>query len=942
MKSLHNTRLSYALVAAALAGLSFTGAFAVPKYVPSADSPLDIPAVSMDSASDLLDAFASLGKIQDALPVGKTLRAPDLDGGVAPTPAEFFAAVNAAISADGDYAFEIAAAAIQWMPGKMGNIVFEIAKNNPTKAADAVRAGALVVPLKSADAAGNAVKGLLLAANANDSDDLAAALGDAVHAGSKGLMEAVAKAALAGTKGTALNVATQGARAAAVANKMVDAAVALAETTDAHLRIDDVARGAIAGVKGFIGAGASRAAIAAGMLGRLDGTSLDNARDVANFVAGAFASSDVTGSDVFGTINSVRDALHGESLVGVRYIEAIDTVAKFNAAIRSAVDNPSRIAAFNTQLGASDAAHIYAAVSGAVQAAKALAPDFVAAAYSDPDSGTLDLQAKKDVIAAAVTSNTDAQAKIVLKAVSLTGTNAISAADAVAAAIPAGTELFAGSSLQGLVKLQTTSADAEAVLHAAIVAANNAGYQGALGDIALGAAKGNKLFGAQLIARAITDVSAGWEERVAAAIVANDPANLTLLAAAQGAATAKVGSALSDSVSLAIQFAQAAKGKGPLATLISAKTIFDDAVRHMAENPSEARAAIFGAGAVEPGLAVPLLAAALRNLKDNETGPDAAELLAYATSLSKKTAAATQVAFETAQDALNSVDNLTDMLDHKLLTNPEEALEIVTAAAASRPEYAHFVARVAGFRGFKVAGKLSAAIVEYAQMRKSDANNPAAIAAISEGFVLGIKDAKQTATEAKLIAAAVGGLIKGVRTFAQINDPLKLDLDIKSGLVGQTEDFAEANGLAATVVGGTTPRRAKGTAGVVTGAVTALQGLGATADVVSVLSKAAITAAVKASKDHFLAIAQAAAQACGFVALGENTEFTDAAGIVLAVEAAGIFSPGTLNAVQVGLAQVLANYPGAGAAGTGGTSIYAHRGGLSGGVNGPVTDISNF
>lgn len=949
MKSLHNTRMSYALIVAALAGMSFSTAFAVPTYVPPAGSPLDVPAVPLDSESAILDAFNGyLDNIQAVLPIGKTLRTPDLGGGVAPTPVEFYAAINAAIAADGTHAFEIAAAAIQWLPGKMGNIVFEIAKNNPAKAADAVRAGAYVLPLKSPDAAGNAVKGLLLAASANAPANLAAASDDAVYAGSKELMESVAKAAVSGIKGSALNLATQGARATAVANAMVDAVIALASTTNARLYIDDVARGAVAGVKGFAGTdtGAKRNALAAGMLARLNGTTLDNAKDVANFVAGAFASSDAAIGDALtngpGKIDNVNISLSTEPLVGVRYAAAINTVAKVNKAIRISADNPARIAAFNTQLGALEVPHIYAAVSGAVQAVKGLAPDFVAAAYTDADSGTLTPQQKQDVIAAAVTGNSAAEAKIVLKAVSVTGLNTISAIDAVTAAIPAGTVLFAGSSLQGLVKLQANTGAAEAVLGAAIAAATSAGYQTALGDIALGAAKGNKLFGAGLIAKAVTVVPAGWEENVAAMFAANDPVNGTLLAAAQGAATSKVGSALSNSVGLAIRFAQTAKGKGAFATVISAKTVYDDAVKNMANNPAEARAAIFGAGAVNPKLAVPLLAAALRNLKDNATGPNAAQLLAYATALSKKTVATTQLAFETAQDALNSVDNLSDMLDHKLLTNPAAALEIVTAAAASRPEFAHYVARIAGFRGFKVAGKLSTAIVQYAQMRKTDANNPAAIAAIAEGFVLGIKDAKQTATEAKLIAAAVGGLIKGVRSFSQIADPLKLDLDIKSGLVGQTADFAEANGLASTVSGGTTLRRAKGTAGVVTGAVTALQGLGANAALVSVLSKAAITAAVKASKDHFLAIAQAAAQACGFVALAESTTFTDTAGIVSAIEAAGIINPGTMNAVLVGLAQVAANYAGAGAAGTGGTGIYAHHSGLSLGVNAPVTDISNF
>ncbi len=949
MKSLYKPRAAYALAAAAIAGISFTAAFAVPTYVPPVDSPLDIPAVALNSESALLDAFNGyLDNIQAALPSGRTLRMPNvgntLPTPIAPLPVEFYAAVNVAIALDGSHAYEIAAAAIQYLPGKMGNIVFEIAKNNPTKAADAVRAGADVLPGKSPDAASNAIKGLLVASASNTPADMASAADDAINAGTKELLEKVAKAAVSTTK----KAVAQGLAATAVANAMVDAVVQLSLTTNAHLYIDDIARGAVAGVKGFIGI--NRNALAASMIARLDGTALENEKDVANFVAGVFASSDAVVGDAAGpggishvgdtAANSVRAALVAEPSVGAAYVDAINTVAKVNKAIRGQIDFATRIAAFKSAVGVTEANHLYAAVSGAVQAVKGMAPDFVEAAFTDLDSGTLGLTVKKDIIAAAVTSNSAAEGKIVLKAVSLTGTNTISAVDAVTAAIPAGTEFFAGSSLAGLVKAQINTAAAEAVLHAAILAANGAGYQKALGDIALGAVKGNKTFGAGLIAKAVTDVTGGWEECVAATIAANDPANTNLLLSAQTAASAK-GVGVSASVTLAIQYAQRAKGKDAPGS-IGAKTIYDDAVKNLADHPSEARAAIFGAGAANPKIAVPLLAAALRNLKDNGTGPSAAQLLDYATSLSKKTASATQLAFETAQDALNSVDNLSDMLDHKLLTNPAAALDIATAAAAARPEYAHCVARIAGFRSSKVAGKIATAIVQFAQMRKTDANNPAAMAAIAEGMVLGIKDAKKGTAEAGLIAAAVGGFVKGVRTFSSFSD--KLDPDFKSGLVGNTADFAQADGTTATIAGGTVLRRAKGTAGVVTGAVTALQDLGALAADLSALSAVAIKAAYNASKDHQLAIAQAAAQACGFVAILEGQTFGDQADIdAIVVAAGGAPGGGAIeNAVRVGLAQVAINYAGAGAAGTGGSGLYAHHSGLSTGVNAPVTDISNF
>lgn len=948
MKMLQNTRITHALAAAALAGMSFTSAFAV-TYVPPTNSPLD--ATSLDSNSALLDAFNGyLDNIQAALTVAvptATLRTPDLGGGIALTPVQFYAAVNAAILADGSHAYEIAAAAIQYLPGKMANIVLEISKTNPTRAADAVRAGAAVLPLKAPDAAGSAIKGLLLATSNNAAVNMAAASDDAITADTKALFEKVAKAAVSATKGGSTNSGTQAARATAVANAMVDAVVAVAASTNARLYLDDVARGGVAGAKGFLNI--TRATVAGGMLSRLAGTALDNEKDVANFVAGALQSADPVNKDAgAGFYPNVLSALLATP-TGATYSGAVNTVATMNLAARNAVSG-TEVASFQAALGTAEFAHVYAALSGATQYSKSSAAAFVAGALTDTDAGTLTSQQKVDIISAAVTSNSSAEAKIVLSAVAVTGVNSISAAAAVTAAIPAGTEIVAGSSLTGLVKLHAaTSADAQAILHAANLAATTAGYQKAYGDIALLAVKGNKTYGTALIATSIADVDSGWEENVAANIAANDPANLLLLTAAQTAATTKVGASLSNSVTLAIQYAQAAKGKGTLATAVSTKTIFDDAVAHLIANPAEARAVIFGAGAANPKLAIQLLAVAMRNRLDNNVGPTNAQLLNYATSLTKVAAPTIKIAYDAVVDALGSVDNLSDMLDHKLLTNPAAAFEIATATAAARPEFAHYVARIAGFRAPKLAAKIGQSIITYSQMRKTDANNPAAVAAISEGYVLGVLDAKlSVADTAKYVAAAVGGIVKGVRTFSQFTD--KLDPDFKSGLVGSSATFAEATGAAPTIAGGTALRRAKGTAGAVTGAVAALQGLGAAAADLSTLSAVAIKAAVAASKDHFLAIAQAAAQAAGFVAILEGQTFGDTTDIAAIVTAIQLGFPAVNliqaeNAVRVGLAQVALGNAGvgAGAAGTTNTAtFYAHHSGISIGAGAPVTDVGNF
>ena len=949
MKMLQNTRITHALAAAALAGMSFTSAFAI-TYVPPANSPLDT--TTLDSNSALLDAFNGyLGNIQTALTAAvptATLRTPDLGGGVAPTDVQFYAAVNAAILADGSHAYEIAAAAIQYKPAKIANIVLEVSKANPLKAADAVRAGAAVLPLKAPDAAGSAIKGLLLAAANNSAADMAAASDDAITADTKALFEKVAKTAVSATKGGSSNIGTQAARATAVANAMVDAVVAVAASTNARLYLDDVARGGVAGAKGF--ANITRAQVAAGMLQRLALTPLANEKDVSNFVAGALQSADPVDKDAgAGFYPNVLSALLATG-VGTTYTGAVNTVATMNLAARNAVSG-TEASSFQTAMGPAEFAHVYAAVSGATQYSKGSAAAFVNAAYTDADAGVLSLADKKDIIAAAVTSNSSAEAKIVLSAVAAVGVNTISAVDAVTAAIPAGTEIFAASSLTGLVKLHTANAgEAQAILHAANVAATAAGYQKAYGDIALLAVKGNKAYGDALIATSIADVASGWEENVAANIAANDPANAVLLTAAQAAATTKNGAPLSASVTLAIQYAQAAKGKGTLATTVSTKTIFDDAVAHLIANPNEARAAIFGAGAANPKLAIELLAVAMRNNKDNvNTGPSNAQLLTYATALTKVAAPTIKIAYDAVVDALDSVGNLSDMLDHKLLTNPAAAFEIATATAAARPEFAHYVARIAGFRAPKLAAKIGQSIITFSQMRKTDANNPAAVAAISEGYVLGVLDAKLSALDtAKYVAAAVGGIVKGVRTFSQFTD--KLDPDFKSGLVGSSATFAEANGALATIAGGTTLRRAKGTAAAVTGAVAGLQGPGAAAANFSDLAFAAVKGAVAASKDHVFAIAQAAAQAAGFVAILEGQTFGDNADVarIVAAIVAGFPTANavqTENAVRVGLAQVALGNAGvgAGAAGTTNTAtFYAHHSGLSTGINAPVTDVGNF
>lgn len=948
-----------AAIVAAFTGLSFTAAYSAPNYAPPILAPLSpLDTTALDSESQLLDNFNDyLSLIQAKVPVGTTLALPAGPGGlIAPKDLDFYPAVASAVTqALGDSsatAGQVVSAAVQYKPAKVKDIVKAVVLANPATAAEVVAAAAKAVPIKAADAATGAILALL-ANNAAVSDaTLAAAADDAVIAETREMIEKVTKAAVLATKLSS----TQETAPIVVAGAIVDAFWAEAGTagSNGELFLDDVARGAVAGVTGF--ADISKGTLAEALITKIGSKSGVTKDQIVNFAMGALKSTLVTGapagssySEVAAKINTAAIALGG-TVDGVE--GDIAAGAKVQLAIRSAVSGTDMLGVFSTSLTNAEAPYVAGYVSGAVQALKGKAGDFVKAAFEDGDVGTLSLAAKKGVVAAAVTGNFGATSKVITNAIiNGSGVNKLSAVDAVKAAIPATNELYTGAATLAAMKTITTGdvlGDSKAVLEAAIDTAVLAKYETALTDVALNAVKTKKAFDNELLAAAIARVPAGWEEAVTAFVIANNPKDLpdtltskTNAQAAVDAATAKGADAVG--VQLTIDIVKAGK--------LSSKTVYDDAIERAYADKDKARAILFGAGVINTKLAIPLMSMLLR-VKD---GGDTNEVLKnYAIALNKKTKGNVQLAYEAAVDALNYPDNIFDLVDHKILTNPKQAADILTAVVSVRPEYAHYAARAAAFRAPGVVAKTAASAIQFAHMRSNrdtqgnliaNPDDPAAVAAISAAVVLGIKDAKlpTAAKQEAAIKAGVAGLVKAALAF---QNPLldKLDIDKKVGLVGNTADFKEANGNGTDINNplNYTVRRTKGTAAVLTGVVAQLQVDNADTPLVNELgtlnglAKIAITAAAKAARTHSYALAQAAGAAAAAAAIAGGTTFTDFASIGSAF--AGLLGIDTIKAAKAaefGALQLAAGVKGAGAAGI---MNYGHTRGLGA----PVSDLSNF
>lgn len=893
------------IAAAAFAGLSFTSVSIGQQYIPPGNTPLD--STTLSSSSVILQNFNDfLNAIEDELAAG-TLAS----SGPAPTANDFIAAVSAAIAAAPGDAYGIAQAAAAFNPNLTKKFVQAAVTATPAAAEDIVGGASLAAPKKAADAASSAILGLIASGGAGGTNN-----SEFDEAADAALLEqtffAVEKIAKKATKAVKTALPTPGAQATAA-----DIAKALVKTvldnagamSNADLYLSAVASGAVSGVDGLTGV--TKVAVAEAIMDEFGvHASSGNYHYAVRLAMGALKPANLTVGLEHALVAAALDAKL--TAQNAAWAGAVDAGKDVMGRTKQGALGPVTEAEFKAFLTAAHAPDVYALVLGASVGAASQTASFTAWALTDPDAlATLAYQ--QGVISAAVSGKPGGAGKVVFAATQ----NGVTGADAIGAAIGVARDLDAGKIVSNAYKGSPPAdlAASEGYLSAAIAGAVAAGYQRALPEIALAAATADKVNRTALAEKAVEVVPNGWEEAAAAAIVAKYP---SVKAAVDAEAGSKPGA---DAAGVAIATSVAAAGKA------SKKTLFDDALTAYIANPTKPRAVLVGAGAVNRKLAIPLLGAALR-LKG--IGSDSnAVLLNYAIALNKKKEASIRLGYETAVDVISDDGHrVFDVVDHKTRIHTKDIVAIVEGAVSARPEFAHYVARAAGRRGTKVAGKIGTAAIQFAHQKVVAGDNTSAVAAISAGLISGVLDAN-LADSTSAIRAAVGGLIKGVLSFVGTD-----------GLTGTA--FDEADGT----VGGTVSKPSKGTAGVVTGAVAQTQGPGSAADTFSALSAAVVKTAVSKAKLHALAIGQAAAQAAHFVAQRESRPLPLPGGaLALAIRNAVMdggpsADPGdVLNAINTGLTQAAAFIVGAGAAGLTDTLVkYEHHSRM----NRPVTDLLNF
>jgi hypothetical protein len=940
--------LTLALVA--FAGLSLAAAYAAPSYVPDINSPINT--TPLNSSSALLNNYDDyIGVIDGYLTGTDTLLLPTPAGTTFPKGPAYVTAVAAAVAADPVHARQIVQAAVQYRGGNLGDKVKDILKAiataNPNLAEDAVIGASSGNPAKIADAAAGAVLGII--ASGSTTADFGDVVDETVDPSTQALIEKIAKAAVSSAKKA---LPATPITAVSIAKALTQAVIADGGT----LYIDDLARGLVAGANAITPT--SQAEVAAASLDALNSTPYETKKFIAEFATGALKAVKVGDPAYTAVLNALKGSAVGASHLGT--IQAVDAAHQALRNAPSGTEVGAFTTALNNMLSTSYAGELEAFMIGAVQNKSSKSGDFVGAMFNNPGV-TLTPTSAKTIVGAAVRGKFTNAAKVTTAAINLNGPGfALSRTDAVAAAIPNATSDFAGAIAGAAIKtipksplgpdsvggIQNDPNQADDVASAALSAAAGAGYKDAINDIALQAFKARKNDTPAIVQTLVGNAdAAGWREAIVAAAVINDKKqkDAVITGADLGAAAASLTDFDKTSLHVAANIAEDAKN--------STKTIFDDSVEDffaaqvdigggVMKNASEfTKAILFGRGGVNTKLAGPLLAIAMRY--NSNAGVSSADILAISKAIYKKAAPALDIQYAVVQDALSQPDQLFDLVDHATATNlAKYAPDIAAAAAAARPEYAHIVARAGSFRSPGNAGKIGAAAITYGHMTNNrnasgtqiaEPDDASAVAAISAATILGIKDAKlptaPTDKEAAAVKNAVGALVKAAAAVdAQnaLNPP-----------AGQ-KTIVQSNGQP----GGSSTKPALGSAGAVTGIIAEIQGYGGSAtNSLSALAKIAITAAIKADKKDFVAIAQAAAQAAQFVyqlsgGVGE-IDLAFKADIRLAVEAAGIIDPQTANAVQFGVSEALANHFGAGAAGI---LSYQHHSGLLP----AVTTLENF
>ena len=271
----------------------------------------------------------------------------------------------------------------------------------------------------------------------------------------------------------------------------------------------------------------------------------------------------------------------------------------------------------------------------------------------------------------------------------------------------------------------------------------------------------------------------------------------------------------------------------------------------------------------------------------------------------------------------------------KVLENPSFVADIATAGTVSIPKFSHFVAHAIAFNAPNQAYLAAAGILQHSLITATTGtagvdklalgDRPAAVAAISAALTTGIVENRDLSVADKRIA-----LTNAVRSTVKALGPTYTAYNAQPGSPVEDRLFKQSNGGVGTFTTGP----AKGVAGAVTGFVAQLVNAGDTVvslDITKALT--AISAAV-GSGGFKLDIAQAAAQAFGWVS-GQVAPAGVANAIADAIFA-GYAPNGTLaqlkNAANFGLAQAngggIGAVPGAGAAGLRWTTsdpFYSHK-----------------
>ena len=270
----------------------------------------------------------------------------------------------------------------------------------------------------------------------------------------------------------------------------------------------------------------------------------------------------------------------------------------------------------------------------------------------------------------------------------------------------------------------------------------------------------------------------------------------------------------------------------------------------------------------------------------------------------------------------------------KVLENPSFVADIATAGTVSIPKFSHFVAHAIAFNAPQQAYLAAAGILQHSLITATTGtagvdklalgDRPAAVAAISAALTTGIVENRDLSVADKRLA-----LTNAVKSTVTALSPTYTAYNAQLGTAAYS--FRTSNGGVGTFTTGP----AKGVAGAVTGFVAQLVNAGDTVvslDITKALS--AISAAV-GSGGFKLDIAQAAAQAFGWVS-GQVAPAGVAAAIANAVYTG--YTPGyTLaqitNAATFGLSEANGGVgpgakPGAGAGGlrwTAGDPFYSHK-----------------